>query len=150
MTNTDHAIYLAAYGRRRMKDDIYDVMRKIMQRNPKATMSQVLEIYARTVVKDEGLTRDFIEAFSGDVYRAIIRKPKASKKHKKARRVSAAKFIMELDLVIHGEFKRLRNCTFAEISELGGRYTKLGSMGPPEAIVGDVLKPKQVRAALLD
>jgi hypothetical protein len=129
-----------SYTHRPVADNIYDLMRQIIEENPGVSETKINRLYRKAIMDEPDLMVDYIDATIWLIRSSITiknkKQPKVKGKHK-----ARDEILFFLDHVM--------TCTFAKVATLGARFTKLAAMGQPDEIVGQVLSEKQVKAVLL-
>jgi hypothetical protein len=133
-------------------DDIYGLLRKIKAKNPNASEDKIRRLYREAIKEDPDLTDSFILEFYPNVrMRAFPPKPAKRKRSTKVQMQEQTRKQISRNLfgLVMPNGKKLRDCTFGEVSTFGERWSKLGTMGRPDEIIGQVLKQKEVKKVLL-
>jgi hypothetical protein len=135
------------------------MLRRIMAWLPDASEQETWPVFRAKVLKD----RDMLEAclrwfhvnarrrLEGFAPRTAPPKKRAvplEEKHARvADRVKRIRAVMILDYTMPNG-SRLRECTFGYAREVGGAFARLGEMGDPHAIIGQVLSNDAADAAV--
>jgi hypothetical protein len=140
-------------------EDIYDPLREILKKNPKAKQGKIRRLYVEAILDDRDLAQSFVEAFFSNVLAMVTRerehrkekqrRGKASERRAERKRTAGKKIARVMFDFEMPNKKKLRDCTFEEVGKFGARFTKLAAMGKPDEIVGEVLTRAQVKKAVL-
>jgi hypothetical protein len=136
-----------------------DILRRILEKNPGARMDDTWLIFLAEVLKDRDMLEAVVRCYHINAYSRLDREARYRLDHlvpraaptKEERRARAAdtwarmKKVLILNHVMPNGL-RLRDCTFRYASAVGGAYTRIGEMGPPDAIIGRVLSNEQADA----
>jgi hypothetical protein len=132
-------------------NSIYDLLRKIVEKNPHAGKGKIVRLYCEAL-EEEDLIESFVSEFFEEArLRAFPPKPAKRKRSTKAqmqelirKRISRAIFSFVMP-----NGKTLGDCTFGEIAPYGGSLSRLSTMGQPDQIIRQTLKQKEVKKVLL-
>jgi hypothetical protein len=136
-----------------------DVLRRIMEENPGASQSVTWSIFRDEILKSDEMVEMCLLYYHvnarGRLERLAPRptprpkKPKVPQTERKVRVTAAVTRVKErliLDHVMPNGL-RLRDCTFGYALEVGGKFARLGEMGDPNEIIGQVMSGAQADAA---
>jgi hypothetical protein len=140
-----------------------ELLLRILKEHPDATEEETWLLFRSEVLKNEALLNACLRSFHvnarGRVEKFVqgIESPQeraATAEQKRAERrarvtkaFKRAEAVLILDHLMPNGL-RLGDCTFGYATELGGAFARLGSMGDPDAIIGQVLTDDAADAAV--
>jgi hypothetical protein len=148
----------ATLTRNALPGNVDYAMGQILKRNPGITETDSWPIFRKTVLKDD----DLIEAClfwchkaarnraSKDDVVAPTREEKRLRELEKRARVAKAYERGKARLILNHRMPnglQLRECTFAYARDAGDKFARIGDMGEPDQIIGDVLSDEAADAA---
>jgi hypothetical protein len=134
------------------------MLRRILERNPGAAEKDTWPVWRAEVLKNSDALEAVMRCYHVNAWRRLNdlvptaappKKRAAAREAKRARvadKFQRAKAVLILNYVMPNRL-RLRDCTFGYARELGGAFARIGAMGAPDAIIGDVLSNAQADAA---
>jgi hypothetical protein len=151
----------ATLTRKALPGNVDYVMGQILKRNPGITESDSWPIFRDMVLKDD----DLIEACmfwthaaarnrackdgDGALTREEKRRRALETRARAAEMWERAKAVVILNHVMPNGLP-LRECTFGYVKDVGGKFARIGDMGEPDQIIGEVLSDRAVDAAFND
>jgi hypothetical protein len=152
----------ACLTRKARRGNVDYAMGRILKENPGITESESLPIFRAKVLADDDLLEACVfechAAARNRAYRDVddaLEKKRLRELKRRARDLRVAKMyergkaVLILNHVMPNGLP-LRECTFGYIREVGGKFARIGGMGDPDQIIGEVLSNDQADAAFND
>jgi hypothetical protein len=140
------------YATKSGQADPDDVLREIMEEMPGSTEQQTWPLFRQEILKSDDLVEICLRRYHVGVRRRLYREAtnKQSVKERKSRAAAKAEKVKDIFILdfIMPNGQRLRDCTFGYVRKVGGAFSKLGEMGKPNQVVGQILSNKQADAAV--
>jgi hypothetical protein len=148
----------ATLTRKSLPGNVDYVMGQILKRNPGITESDSWPIFRDMVMKDPSLLEACVFWSHGaarnrackDVDDSLTREEKRLRELERRERVAKmyerGKAVLILNHVMPNGLQ-LRKCTFGYVKDVGGAYARIGDMGEPDEIIGEVLSDGVADAA---
>jgi hypothetical protein len=148
----------ATLTRKALPGNVDYAMGQILKRNPGITESDSWPIFRDMVMKDPNLLEACVFWSHGaarnrackDGDDSLTREEKRLRELERRARVAKlyerGKAVLILNHVMPNGLP-LRDCTFAYVREVGGAYARIGGMGEPDQIIGEVLSDGVADAA---
>jgi hypothetical protein len=140
-----------------------ELLLRILKENPNATEEDTWLLFRAEVLKNEDMRDACLRSFhvnaTGRLERlmsraespqeraAMAEQKRAERRARVTKAFKRAKAVLILDHVMPNGL-RLGDCTFGYASEVGGAFARLGAMGDPDAIIGQVLTEDAADAAV--
>jgi hypothetical protein len=140
-----------------------ELLLRILKKNPKATEEETWLLFRAEVLKNEamrdaclrsyhvnarGRVEKFVQGTESPRERAAAAEQKRAERHARVTKAfKRAKAVLILDYIMPNGL-RLGDCTFGYATEVGGAFARLGAMGDPDAIIGQVLTDDAADAAV--
>jgi hypothetical protein len=152
----------ACLTRKARRGNVDYAMGRILKENPGITESESLPIFRTKVLADDDLLEACVfechasarnRAYRG-IDDALTREEKRLREMERRRARDArvaemyerGKAVLILNHIMPNGLP-LRDCTFAYAKEVGGAFARIGGMGEPDQIIGEVLSDDQADAA---
>lgn len=155
-------IEVGTYGAKRQsmkKAQPRELLRNLIEENPKAPEQKLLSLFADTVRDDPEMIDAVLEYWFANNYRCLTFRSDAVERLNSAKRLAAsvtsiavaaktrATRMVLLDMVMPNG-KSLRDCTGADCAKVSGWQAKIAKLVKPSQKVGEVLSEAQVRKLL--
>ena len=152
----------ASLTRKACRGNVDYVMRQILKENPGITKSDSWPMFRNAVLKDAELVEACLywshmaahnradrggdDALTGEQKRRRELEKRSARDERVARMYERAKAVLILNHPMPNGLP-LRDCTFAYAKEVGGAFARIGDMGDPARIIGEVLSDDEADAA---
>jgi hypothetical protein len=143
------------YTRPTKPTDLYDLLQELIDENPKADRAKLKRLGVAEVKRDPDNVDAAVEGFVEHAFNVLLRAkpgPDPKKRKRVTREEKERKNYQYMRQNIHNwsmpNGKKLKDCTFGQVLSFQEDLGRLGHMGKPDEIVGQVLTPKQIKDAV--